>query len=88
LKSLEFFFDLLYSIQPRIIDWDMLMDTDSAEGRISNARLLLTCARKLNAVVYLSPIDLIDAGVRGAEMDRVTNSLLASLFLVCPSEKD
>lgn len=54
-KSLSdgrFFMHLLADIEPRAVNWEIMMDTDTDEGKENNAKYVISVARKLNALVF------------------------------------
>jgi plastin-1 len=53
-----FFMDLLFSIEPRIIDWDFVSAGESDEEKLLNAKYAISVARKLGAVIFLLPEDI------------------------------
>ena len=55
-----FFLDLLYSIEPRIIDPEFVKAGDNEEERLLNAKYAISVARKLGAVIFLLPEDIVD----------------------------
>lgn len=54
-KSLSdgrFFMHILADIEPRIINWDVMEDGDTDDGKKNNAKYVISVARKLNALVF------------------------------------
>jgi plastin-1 len=47
-----FLIKLCASIEPRAIDWDIVMKGDTDEERENNAKYILTVARKLGCVIF------------------------------------
>jgi plastin-1 len=43
---------ILFAIEPRAVNWDIMMDTDTDEGKENNAKYVISVARKLNALVF------------------------------------
>mmetsp|Transcript_2067 Transcript_2067/g.3974 ORF Transcript_2067/g.3974 Transcript_2067/m.3974 type:complete len:623 (-) Transcript_2067:287-2155(-) len=60
LASCVFFLDLLYAIKPKVIDDAYVTDGKSADDRLLNARYAISVARKLGAVVFCIPEDLVE----------------------------
>ena len=81
LSDSAFFFDLVYALQPRAVDWDLVGDCQTVGSKLENARLLLSCARKLGAIIYLLPEDLVDSDNRAA-VTQMRLSFLASLCVL------
>ncbi|EIM87692.1 uncharacterized protein STEHIDRAFT_55979 [Stereum hirsutum FP-91666 SS1] len=58
-----FFLDLLDAIQPGIVDPTMVINVDQNgdyEDRRQNAKLAISIARKMNALIFLVPEDIVD----------------------------
>lgn len=60
LSTSHFFFDLLYAIEPRIINWDLVTEGSNAEDKLSNAKYAISVARKLNCTIFLLPEDIVE----------------------------
>ena len=60
LKSSLFFFDLLSAIEPRIIDWSIINAAQTPEDTLLNAKYAISVARKLGAVIFLLPEDIVE----------------------------
>jgi len=60
LRSGIFFLDLLWAVEPRIINADFLTPGDTAENALLNAKYAISVARKLGAVIFALPEDLVD----------------------------
>jgi len=60
LKSGIFFMDLLYAIESRIIDWDLVTPGETNEDALRNARYAISVARKLGATIFLLPEDIVE----------------------------
>ena len=60
LKSSLFFFDLLSAIEPRIIDWAIINHASTPEEALLNAKYAISVARKLGAVIFLLPEDIVE----------------------------
>lgn len=48
----RFFMHILADIEPRAVNWDIMMDADTDEGKQNNAKYVISVARKLNALVF------------------------------------
>ena len=54
-KSLSdgrFFMHILADIEPRAVNWEIMMDADTDEGKANNAKYVISVARKLEALVF------------------------------------
>ena len=60
LGTCVFFLDLLYAIQPKVIDEQYVTDGKSDDDRLLNAKYAISVARKLGAVVFCIPEDLVE----------------------------
>ena len=66
-KSLSnslFFIDICKSIEPRAINWDIVMKDDTDEAKQNNAKYAISIARKLGAAVFLVWEDVVDVKSR------------------------
>jgi len=62
-----FFLDLLEAIRPGIVDPTLVIhvsESDSYEDRRQNAKLAISIARKMNALIFLVPEDIVDVRPR------------------------
>jgi plastin-1 len=62
-KSLStslFFFDLLHSIKPEIINWELITDGSSSEDKLMNAKYAISVARKIGCTIFLLPEDIVE----------------------------
>ena len=48
----RFFMHILADVEPRSVNWDIMMDADTEEGKENNAKYVISVARKLNALVF------------------------------------
>jgi len=55
-----YFFNLLDAIQPSVIDWDIVTKGSNKQQKILNARYAISAARKLGAVLFLLPEDIVE----------------------------
>jgi len=60
LRSSLFFFDLLSAIEPRIIDWTIINAGQTQDEQLLNAKYAISVARKLGAVIFLLPEDIVE----------------------------
>jgi len=60
LKTGKFLIDLLYSINDRIINYDLVTDGETPEDQIQNAKYAISIARKLGATIFVLPEDIVD----------------------------
>jgi len=58
--ELQFVAELLFAIDDRVIDWEIVTPTDDTEERVSLARYLMTAARKLGATIFCLPEDIVE----------------------------
>ncbi|KAI0088810.1 fimbrin [Irpex rosettiformis] len=73
-----FFLDLLESLRPGIVDYTMVLnvsETGEYEDRRQNAKLAISIARKMNALIFLVPEDIVD--VRSRLIMTFVGSLMA-----------
>ncbi|KAI0776354.1 fimbrin [Irpex lacteus] len=62
-----FFLDLLESLRPGIVDPTLIInvsETSNYEDRRQNAKLAISIARKMNALIFLVPEDIVDVRSR------------------------
>jgi len=65
-KNSLFLLELVAAIEPRAVDWtcvkkeDPLLSSLSAEDQLLNAKYVISCARKVGALVFLTPEDIIE----------------------------
>ncbi|KAF8881226.1 calponin homology domain-containing protein [Infundibulicybe gibba] len=62
-----FFLDLLDAIRPGIVDHSLIInvsETGDYEDRRQNAKLAISIARKMNALIFLVPEDIVDVRPR------------------------
>eukprot|EP00164_Ancoracysta_twista_P001669 GFYU01002191.1.p1 GENE.GFYU01002191.1~~GFYU01002191.1.p1 ORF type:complete len:621 (-),score=255.31 GFYU01002191.1:97-1959(-) len=52
LKTGVFFIDLLATIEPRIVDWDLVTAGETEEDREMNSKYAISIARKLGATIF------------------------------------
>ena len=77
-----YFINIMKSIEPRAIDWDIvIMDRDDDESRMNNSKYALSIARKLGATVFLVWEDIAEV------KSRLILTFLASLYDVATHYK-
>ena len=77
LASSLYFIHIMKSIEPRSINWDILVtDKDDAESRENNAKYAISIARKLGATVFLVWEDIAEV------KSKLLLTLLASIYEV------
>jgi plastin-1 len=60
LASSHFFFDLLYAVEDRIINWELVTDASTEADALLNAKYAISVARKLNCTIFLLPEDIVE----------------------------
>merc|ERR1712113_320668 len=55
-----FFIYLVASLDPQIVDWDLVTDGASDEDKKLNAKYAISLARKLGAIIFLLPEDIVE----------------------------
>jgi len=58
-KGLYFIY-LVASIEPKIVDWTLVTDGDSDEDQKLNAKYAISLARKMGAIIFLLPEDIVE----------------------------
>jgi plastin-1 len=82
LKNSMFFIDIMKSIEPRAINWDIVIkDKDDNDSLANNAKYALSIARKLGATVFLVWEDISEV------KPRLLLTFLASLYDVAQNYK-
>ena len=77
LASSLYFIHIMKSIEPRSINWDIVVtDKDDAESRENNAKYAISIARKLGATVFLVWEDIAEV------KSKLLLTLLASIYEV------
>jgi plastin-1 len=77
LKTSRFLIDLLWSVEPRIIDWNLVHKGENDEECRQNAAYTISVARKLGATVFLLPEDIVDV------KPKMIMTLVASIMAKC-----
>jgi plastin-1 len=60
ISSGVFFIDLLAAVEPKIVDWTLVTEGIQDEDKMLNARYAISIARKLGAVIFLLPEDIVE----------------------------
>lgn len=60
LSTSHFFFDLLFGVESRIINWDLVLGGANDEEKLQNARYAISVARKLGCTIFLLPEDIVE----------------------------
>lgn len=76
LKTGLFFLAMLRAIEPRIIDQQYIVSEPNDEGCLLNAKYAISLARKLGAVVFLLPEDIVEV------KPKMTLTFVASLLSI------
>jgi len=56
----HFFFDLLYALDDKIINWDLVTEGSNDQDKLLNAKYAISVARKLNCTIFLLPEDIVE----------------------------
>eukprot|EP01083_Nonionella_stella_P267022 902517_1 len=59
-----FFIYLVASIEPDIVNWDLVTDGENDEDQKLNAKYAISLARKMGAIVFLLPEDIVEVRSR------------------------
>lgn len=76
LSSGRYLLELLASIEPRVVDWDVVTAGESDADKELNAKYVLSVARKIGAAVFLTWEDIVEV------KDKMIMTLVASLQLL------
>jgi plastin-1 len=60
ISSGVFFIDLLAAVEPKIVDWSLVTEGVRDEDKMLNARYAISIARKLGAIIFLLPEDIVE----------------------------
>ncbi|CAI5954357.1 unnamed protein product [Closterium sp. NIES-64] len=85
LSSGLFFLDLMFAVEPRVINWDIVTRGANEEEKLQNAHYVISVARKLGCSVFLVPNDIVK--VRPKMILMLTASIMA-FYLQFKEEKD
>lgn len=50
----------MWAIEPRMIDWDLVTDGITPDDKALNAAYVISTARKMGALLYLLPEDIVN----------------------------
>ncbi|OCF77119.1 fimbrin [Kwoniella mangroviensis CBS 8886] len=64
LSNAIFFLDLLNGVKPGIVDYSLVTDGRDEEEKRMNAKLAISIARKMGALIFLVPEDIVDVRPR------------------------
>ncbi|GAA6033058.1 hypothetical protein JCM8097_000123 [Rhodosporidiobolus ruineniae] len=64
LRSAHFFLDLLDSLKPGYVDYDLVYEGRNDEECKANAKLAISIARKLGSLIFIVPEDLVEVRPR------------------------
>lgn len=81
LSSGLFFLDLLWCMEERIINWDLVTAGESEEDQLLNAKYIISVARKLGCTVFLAPEDITEV------KQKMLMMLTASIMLASKTAK-
>jgi hypothetical protein len=60
LSNSAFIFDLLYACQPESVNFSLIFSSGADDDKLKNANYAISCARKMGAVVFLLPEDIVE----------------------------
>jgi len=60
LKNSIFLMELVWAIEPRAVNWELVHSGDTFENNMSNAKYVISNARKVGACVFLTPEDIVE----------------------------
>jgi len=55
-----YFINLVGAVDEQIVNWDLLTEGDNDENKLLNARYAISLARKMGAIVFLLPEDIVE----------------------------
>jgi plastin-1 len=64
LSNAVFFLDLLNGVKPGIVDYSLVSSSNADEDKRLNAKLAISIARKLGALIFLVPEDIVEVRPR------------------------
>ncbi|CAI5740006.1 unnamed protein product [Peronospora farinosa] len=68
--------DLIHAVEPRAVDWDMVLQDKTDDAKASNAKYTISCAQKIGATVFLMYEDIVEV------KPKMMMTFVASLMLV------
>ncbi|MQL72175.1 hypothetical protein Taro_004504, partial [Colocasia esculenta] len=80
LSSGIFFLDLLSSVAPRVVDWNLVKRGGTEEERKMNASYIISVARKLGCSIFLLPEDILEVN------QKMMLTLAASIMYWCSKQ--
>jgi plastin-1 len=75
LASGLFFMDLVFAMEPRSVNWEIVTPGASDDDRALNAKYVISCARKLGAAIFVTYEDIVEVNPKMVML--VTASLMA-----------
>ncbi|GJP36929.1 hypothetical protein CLOM_g21390 [Closterium sp. NIES-68] len=85
LSSGLFFLDLMFAVEPRVVNWEIVTRGATEDDKLQNAHYVISVARKLGCSVFLVPNDIVK--VRPKMILMLTASIMA-FYLQFKEEKD
>ncbi|CAH0482934.1 unnamed protein product [Peronospora belbahrii] len=68
--------DLVHAVEPRAVNWDMVLQDKTDDAKTSNAKYAISCAQKIGATVFLTYEDIVEV------KPKMMMTFVASLMLV------
>ncbi|KAL7681995.1 putative calponin domain, EF-hand domain, EF-hand domain pair, CH domain superfamily [Plasmopara halstedii] len=68
--------DLVHAVEPRAVNWDMVLQDKADDAKASNAKYAISCAQKIGATVFLTFEDIVEV------KPKMMMTFVASLMLV------
>ncbi|KAG6587114.1 fimbrin-like protein [Phytophthora cinnamomi] len=68
--------DLVHAVEPRAVNWDMVLQDKTDDAKASNAKYAISCAQKIGATVFLTYEDIVEV------KPKMMMTFVASLMLV------
>ena len=82
IRDCKFLFNLLNTIEPRAINWELVTEGSNDEEIENNCKYALSVARKIGATIFLIWEDLKDVN------PKMIMTLFAALIHVCDQDKE
>jgi plastin-1 len=60
IKNSKFLLDLVAAIEPRAVELQLISTGSQQDDFLNNAKYVISCARKANACVFLTPEDIVE----------------------------
>jgi hypothetical protein len=85
LSSGLFFLDLLWAVEPRVVNWNLVTKGESDDEKRLNATYIVSVARKLGCSVFLLPEDIVEVknGIKSSETRKQHTSKCKSDVFKC-----